>query len=172
MLHYKPMFINLKWIQHSPTIIPPFSDLSTFSVSAKQFQTLFTLQPSDASYLRFSRWLCFLLPKEKGAIRWQLFHLPVTKNMTYQYLPLSFTDLSLQLRSVPPPVLYGSHHLLSSQWLSLTTLLSLTYIQLVLMENSFTSFSDCQVLPNRHWLWLHTPLHLLRLSSLLQSQTF
>ena len=53
----------------------------------------FTSQPSDAPSLRFSRWLCSLLPKGKVALRWQLAHLPVTKNKTEQHLPLCYLQI-------------------------------------------------------------------------------
>ena len=78
--------------------------------------------------------------QRKVAIRWQLFHLPGVTSSS-----VLFTDLSLQPRSVPLPVLCGSQHLLSSQWLSVTTLLPLRYIKLVHMENSFTNFSHYQL---------------------------
>lgn len=119
-------------LHHGSAILPLFSDLST-----KQFQTLHpaTLWPTVSL---FQQMTLFSPSEGKSSLQMELFHLPATKNKN---LPTSssllFMDLSLLPRSVPPPVLCASHHPMSFQWLSLTTLSPLTHSQLARLADSF-----------------------------------
>ena len=159
------MFINFRWIHN---ILTPFYDLNTLSLQSS-FKPFLPCNPLIHWSLCIGSWLCSLLPKAKVAIRWQLFHLPVTKNKKCLHLPLLFTDLSSQLRSVSPPVLCGSYHLLTSQWLSVTTVLFLTCPYGKFFYQLFT-LSSFYYLNTHTSTWLHIPLHLFpSLSSLLQS---
>lgn len=102
--------------QHGPAILPPFSDLSTLFLKSS-FKLFLPCNPLVHSTSALTD-NCFL-PKEKGAIKWQLFRLPVTK------IKLTNISLSVIYRSVLTTKVSLSA---GAMWVPLLLVLSMTFI--------------------------------------------
>ena len=157
------MFINFRWIHN---ILTPFYDLNTLSLQSS-FKPFLPCNPLIHWSLCIGSWLCSLLPKAKVAIRWQLFHLPVTKNKKCLHLPVIYRSVLTTKVSLSTCVVWVLSPLNFSMTFRNCLIPDLSLWKILLPGFTLPSF---YYLNTHTSTWLHIPLHLFpSLSSLLQS---